>query len=281
MQCQKDILMDLKKYPDNSAEEIYNQIPKQYVKEVMVKGYFGGDVIDYGTGLEGNEKGDKATDGDGNAIPSEAEHEQELKLSIKAAAQAAKQAGKLPGSLERLVDEILTSRVPWKEIMNRFMIDNARNDYNWSRPNKRYVHLGLYMPELYSAELKSPLMIMDTSGSIGHDEMVMAASEAHAILGMFDTSLYIFYVDSAFQGEQEFTSHDRIDLKPKGGGGTDFRPGFEKLKKEFYDISCVLYLTDGYCDSFPEEPEYPVLWILTCENDNFKPPWGEVIRLGQ
>ncbi len=277
--CPNGMCMDIKKYPNNSAEEIYNLLPKIYIQQIKTNGKFGGEVIDYGTGLEGNEKGDNSAEGLG--IPDPSQHEEELKLSIKAAVQTAKEQGKLPGSLEILVDQVLESKVPWVEILHRFMTNNARNDYNWSKPNKNYMHLGLYMPEVYSQELKSPLMIIDTSGSVGHDEMVQATSEAHSILHTFDTTLIIFYVDSAFQKEQEFTSKEIVDLKPKGGGGTDFRPGFDRLKKNYYDISCVLYLTDGYCDSFPKEPDVPVLWILNCSNPNFKPPFGEVIQLGQ
>ncbi|MCK4653767.1 MAG: hypothetical protein KAU01_04920 [Candidatus Cloacimonetes bacterium] len=43
--------------------------------------------------------------------------------------------------------------------------------------------------------------------------------------------------------------------------------------------SCAIYFTDGYCDSFPDSLDYPVLWILT-DKTNFKPPFGEVIRMG-
>jgi predicted metal-dependent peptidase len=44
--------------------------------------------------------------------------------------------------------------------------------------------------------------------------------------------------------------------------------------------SCVIYFTDGYCDSFPEPPDYPTLWILT-DKANFQPPFGEVIHIEQ
>ncbi len=276
----KDICIDLTKYPDNSAEEIYNLLPKQFVKHIEVNGCFGGGVIDYGTGLEGNEKGNKSCDELG--IASADEHSQELKLSIKAAAQIAKQEGKLPGSLDRLIDRILDSVIPWAQLLTRFMTENARNDYNWQRPNKNYAHLGLYMPEVYSTELKSPLMIIDTSGSVSDEEMNMAASEIHSILSQFQTTLHVFYVDTILQHQEEFTSNEPIHLNAKGGGGTNFSPGFNELKKNYYDISCVLYITDGYSSDYPNEaPDVPVLWILNCEHKEFNPPFGEVVRLGQ
>ncbi len=65
-------------------------------------------------------------------------------------------------------------------------------------------------------------------------------------------------------------------LRAKGGSGTDFKPGFEYIKKEDILPSCVIYFTDGYCDSFLEEPDFPTLWLLT-DKDNLQPSFGEVI----
>jgi predicted metal-dependent peptidase len=56
----------------------------------------------------------------------------------------------------------------------------------------------------------------------------------------------------------------------EGGGGTDFRDVFEKVKK----CNAMIFFTDGYA-TYPEDPpRYPVLWVLT--KDNEKPPWGNV-----
>ncbi len=42
---------------------------------------------------------------------------------------------------------------------------------------------------------------------------------------------------------------------------------------------CMIYQTDGQCNSFPEQPPYPVLWVLTRRYDGFNAPFGEVINL--
>jgi predicted metal-dependent peptidase len=67
-----------------------------------------------------------------------------------------------------------------------------------------------------------------------------------------------------------------------GGGGTDFRPFFERVRRD-YDLSSPLvtiYLTDGY-GAFPERaPSFPVLWVVTpggLAAESF--PFGEVVRL--
>jgi len=52
-----------------------------------------------------------------------------------------------------------------------------------------------------------------------------------------------------------------VRLEPKGGGGTDFRPAFEWVAENDFAPACLIHLTDLCCDSFPETPEYPVLWV--------------------
>jgi predicted metal-dependent peptidase len=69
--------------------------------------------------------------------------------------------------------------------------------------------------------------------------------------------------------------------EPKGGGGTDFRPFFEKLNEcEDRELpQLAIYLTDGY-GTFPKQPDYPVLWVVNVGGLPSKQiPCGEVIRL--
>ncbi len=65
-----------------------------------------------------------------------------------------------------------------------------------------------------------------------------------------------------------------ITMHPTGGGGTDFAPAIEAAKE--FEPDCIIYLTDGECDSFGDT-SVPVLWGLTIKNNNFKPPFGEAI----
>ncbi|MBT5421266.1 MAG: hypothetical protein HOK80_10285, partial [Candidatus Cloacimonetes bacterium] len=55
---------------------------------------------------------------------------------------------------------------------------------------------------------------------------------------------------------------------------------FEYIEKETIQPSCVIYFTDGWCSSFPKEPDYPTLWVST-DRANFKPPFGESIYMEQ
>jgi predicted metal-dependent peptidase len=74
---------------------------------------------------------------------------------------------------------------------------------------------------------------------------------------------------------QDFTKK----LQMKGGGGTDFRPVFNKVKELKMQPELLIYLTDTY-GSFPEKaPNYPVLWCVTCEAGMSNIPWGQKVML--
>jgi predicted metal-dependent peptidase len=66
-------------------------------------------------------------------------------------------------------------------------------------------------------------------------------------------------------------------VKFKGGGGTDFRPAFNKIAKLGLCPNLLVYFTDGY-GTFPETaPDYPVLWAFTKEHS--PAPWGESVTI--
>ena len=69
-----------------------------------------------------------------------------------------------------------------------------------------------------------------------------------------------------------------LELKPKGGGGTDYRPVTQWIWQEGLEPICVLWFTDLECSHFPPEPAYPVLWIISGAQD-VTPPFGEWLYL--
>jgi predicted metal-dependent peptidase len=118
---------------------------------------------------------------------------------------------------------------------------------------------------------------VDTSGSIGQTVLDSFAAEVSAILGEYDTTIRLLCVDSRVQAEATFTRPDLpLRLEPRGGGGTDFRPAFDRLAEGGEAPAALIYLTD-LCGRFPEqEPEYPTLWVCTTDREA---PFGETVAL--
>ncbi|NLW18877.1 MAG: metallopeptidase domain containing protein [Candidatus Cloacimonetes bacterium] len=207
-----------------------------------------------------------------------AEHEAEWKVRTAQAATAAKIQGRLRGGLRRMIEKMLTPQLPWQEILARFVSDSSRNDYNWKRPSPRYLHSGLYLPDLDKPSLGEIAVVVDTSGSVSDGELARYTMEIRSILQAYpETHIHVLYVDSEL-AHHEYLDAAELELHPRGGGGTSYVPAFEYLAAEDKEPCCLIYFTDGYCDDFPAEPDYPVLWILDSYAD-FEPPFGEVCRV--
>lgn len=245
-------------------------------------------------GGDGDGDGDKPSDpggcgevrdapnpnGTGPASPSElAQGVENWKVATAQAAQQARGMGRLPAGLERLVESILAPRVDWRAVLRRFVSQAAKSDYSWSRPNRRHVARGIYLPSLRSEELGPLVIAVDTSGSIGGEEVAQFAAEASAILEEFRTTATVIYCDAAVANVEEVTSDDLpLVLHPMGGGGTDFRPAFDYVAEHDLTPSCLVYLTDLE-GCFPKSaPAYPVLWAVLGKT-SYRAPWGEEVAI--
>lgn len=255
----KDALLD-SRYNNKSAEEIYNLLPAND-KSKSKKGKSMGEF----------EQGDQQTE-------SQVQEETvRVKTLVAKAATVGRQQGNLPSFLDRLITNILKPKVNWKEKLVRFMTDISNSDYTWIKPNRRY--MPVYLPSLeYIAVLGEIVLIVDTSGSIDSKILDSFAAEISEICTMMNKPLSVIYVDTKVASVQKFDPEDHVILNPKGGGGTDFVPGFDYIEKADMSPACVIYFTDGYCNSFPSAPDYPVMWA-TYNNNNFNPPFGEVLEV--
>ena len=208
------------------------------------------------------------------------ESQAEWEVATAQAQQIAQQRGQLPAGLGRMVEQLLQPKVDWKEVLREFISRFAKNDYAWSPPNRRFIHLGLYLPGLRSEELGDIIVAVDTSGSIGGPVLARFAGELQGILESFDVSLTILYHDSDITNVQLWKSSDGdLVLEPKGGGGTSHVPVFDWVRENAVDPpACMVCLTD-MCSYFPEQaPEYPVLWAVV-GNPNPVAPFGTAVEV--
>jgi len=209
------------------------------------------------------------------------ELESQLKQKIAAAYTMMKKEGRVPGGLEEEIKKLLYPKLPWSELLRKFFNCLTKDDYTFMRPNRRLLYRNLCFPSLYSPGAETVILAIDTSGSISTKELECFMSELNAILQIHSIKkLVIIQCDSKIQDVKEVIPPNPIPpLQVKGRGGTDFRPVFEYVEDHHLDPTCLIYLTDLECNSYPPTPPpYPVLWI--CSQKNFAPPpFGEVIVL--
>jgi predicted metal-dependent peptidase len=211
---------------------------------------------------------------------SPAEQAQELaewRVKIAQAAQAAKMMGKLSANMQRFVDQILTPKVRWQDVLQRFMQRAKTSTRSWARPNRRFISQGLYLPSVSGEALGEIVVAVDCSGSIGAKEIAEFAAEITAIhQDTQPAALHIIYFDNKVCHYDKYSPDDEPVIKPHGGGGTAFSPVFKYVAdNNIQPVACV-FLTDLVCSDFGPAPDYPVLWVSTHWS---KAPWGEVVMM--
>jgi predicted metal-dependent peptidase len=216
---------------------------------------------------------------DGEGSPAEQQQQQaEWKVKVAQAAQAAKMMGKMSAGMQRLVDEVMQPKVDWRDVLQRFLV-KARNDSrSFARFNRRFIAQGMYLPTVSGEAMGEVLFAVDCSGSIDQGTINQFAAEINKVKeDLMPERIHVMYFDSEVSHVESYEQHDDLDIKPHGGGGTDFAPVFSKIIELGINPVAIVFLTDLCCSSFGDQPDAPVLWISTDEGRTA--PFGEVVEM--
>jgi predicted metal-dependent peptidase len=220
-----------------------------------------------------------ATDEHGQTASPAEQRRQEHEWSIAAeqALRSANACGYDPAGIERRLTENRQSQQDWRAILRDFVAATIPADYRWTPPNRRYIASGLYLPSVERRGLGEIVVAVDTSGSIGKLELEQFAGEISAISEEAQPeAIHVVYCDAAVQCAQQFGPSEPVQLEPRGGGGTDFCPAFKWVAENNIAPVCFIYLTDLCCHSYPEAPEYLVLWVTDTRRTA---PFGETLHI--
>lgn len=284
----------LKEYEGMTAEEIYPLLEDNPHQQPQDQHLYDDQnpVQGSGRGSLGSEKdlqkgpgGEAEFDPDSGGAPQPPplEHgerdqlETQWQQRLAGAAQQALRAGKLGGLLGRMVDHLLQPQLPWRMLLARYMTLQGREDFNYSRPSRREGEA--IFPSLRSAQVDIVIGV-DTSGSIGRDELDQFFSEIDAIKGQMKARITLLACDTELAPGTPwiYEPWEAIEFPAsiRGGGGTSFRPVFEWLQSNDHHPDLLVYFTDAN-GLYPEnEPDYPVLWLVKGKH---KVPWGQRVQL--
>jgi predicted metal-dependent peptidase len=214
------------------------------------------------------------SDGEGESVEEQA---REWQIAVEQAESVARLAGKMPMGAKRSLEASKAAQVDWRELLRRAWSETIPADYSWTRPNRRHVCTGLYLPGLVCEGVGEICIAVDCSGSINERQLGQFEAEIRSILaGQQPRLVHVLYFDTEVQKYETFQAGQPIKLAPVGGGGTDFRPCFSWLADRGIQPQTMVFLTDLW-GRFPEKvPPYPVLWAST---DTRQAPFGQVIPM--
>ena len=265
-------------FPEKLSMEQYVQLLKQKRDENKKNGK--GKGKGKAQAGKGNEDGDG--DGDGNAPGfdnhdgwKESEVVKELvRNAVNKIAKDERVWGKMPGDVQALIMAAQQTYVSWERYLKHYLgqLVSPKMIRTMKRPDRRFGYPYAGKKRGYTDR---KLVAIDTSGSIGEDELAQFLAEVNKLAEIQPVDLVVFD-DGIQQGPMPFNKkHSDFDFK--GRGGTDFTEVFKMAEERRYQS--VIMLTDGCAGAV----EYPagvrdVLWVLTGSGN---PPveWGERVRI--
>jgi predicted metal-dependent peptidase len=267
-----------------SAEEIYPLISPEPAERTLDRHLFD-DHESESNSDSWAEAGAELRPGPGRAVfpfrdagqDERAELARRWQSRIVSAAQQARRAGRLAESWLRLIDGLIQPRLPWRVLLARYLMSVARDDYSFQRPSRR--EGDALLPRLASGEVDL-CVALDTSGSIGAEELAQFASEVNALKGQIRARVTLHACDERLdpRGPWEFEPWETIALPHGigGGGGTRFVPVFDWIAAGHRRPDLLLYFTDAEGEFPRDAPGFPVIWLVKGRG---KVPWGERIQL--
>jgi predicted metal-dependent peptidase len=275
------------KYRGKAWEEIYDELYEKAEKipmEDLLKQL--GDLLDEHINEDGSSPGKEGEgkDGKGGKPGMTKEEAQAIKDEIKEAmiqAAAAAGAGKTPAGIMRMIKDMTEPKMNWREIVNQEIQSIVRNDYSFTRPNRKSMHSGAILPGMKEATTIDIGVTIDMSGSIGQEDATIFLSEVKGIVDQYeDFKINLWCFDTEIYNWKQIThdnSHELMDYEPQGGGGTDFMANWEFMKEQGIEPKKLIMFTDGYPCGDWGDPDYCDTIFIVKGNTQAEAPFGQTV----
>jgi predicted metal-dependent peptidase len=243
---------------EHSSEYVYNKLKEQQQQQQQSKGSGSGDGDPEDDGM-----GAGGFDGQGDLEDAQDDATRvDMEATIVASAKMAKECGQGSSMIDRVLERVGEPMVRWQDVCRSMMTESCAADYTYTRPSRRFIGSGLYLPSLRSDALGGLAIGFDTSGSMGPKECNQIAAEIQAIVDDLQPSFVeVVYCDYAVTHVERFERDDPLVLQPKGGGGTRFQPVFEHFAESGEHYCGMIFFTDMEGDLREcEEPPFPMIW---------------------
>lgn len=283
--CPPMALID-EQYRGLNWEQVYDLLMQDGGKKMRAK-LGKGEAKSIGWCMDGSGKdnpdGDKAEgEGEGNGPATDADGlATQWKISAEQAAAVARNAGSGSAGMDRLLVDIKQPKHDWRQQIKEYFV--IPGDYTWAKPSRKFIGDNVYMPSVKKSKLGHMIFVLDASGSISQEKLSECASEIQGCLdaaGDWPERVTVMSFDSVVTNVEDMEG--KLELHPKGGGGTCFQPVFDYVEQAQWTPQVMFFFTDLASSDKPNKPQgYPVVWMVDEQDaglyENFG--WGELVKL--
>ena len=171
--------------------------------------------------------------------------------------QKAHGAGSVPEGLARWAQQTLHPKVNWRQQFASALRSSVHHktgtaDYTWQRPSRRQQPQDPVLRPAMTRPVPSIAVVVDTSGSMGDDELDQALTEISAIIATVvpGDSVRVLSVDTDIHTDQHIYNTNQIHLE--GAGGTNMATGIAVAAENKPDA--IVVITDGFTPWAPTRP---------------------------
>jgi predicted metal-dependent peptidase len=246
---------------------------------------------DCGSGSDGRAREWELRGEQGSGLPAGEQHLLRSQVASEVLRYCKGGVGRLSAGWRRWAEDLLEPKVDWRrvlaaEIRKGLSTVSGRVDYTYRRPSRR----ASASPDIVLPALERPvpevLVLCDTSGSMGEDELATVLAEVDGLLkgvGLARNRVRVMAVDAAAHTVQQVTSARQINLV--GGGGTDMGAGLVAAARLRPRPSVVVVLTDGMTPWPAQAPKGMQVVVGMIGNPRqggrpwAAPPWARVVHI--
>lgn len=211
-----------------------------------------------------------------------AAREHMLSVVIQAAQEAERRNDydSVPGEIKQLIERSTSPKLPWDEMLRKYAMAYSKDDYSMSRPNRRYMQTGLYLPTLRDEKINDIFFTFDVSGSVYDEQLAQVLSEGEYIYQLLKPErMTLVSWDTRITMVKRYEHLGNWE-QPEitGRGGTNVQPVLDMIVKERPEFAVIF--TDGYFGhpDMSKIKDIDIYWLIF-DNNDFKPPdnHGKVI----
>jgi predicted metal-dependent peptidase len=213
------------------------------------------------------------------------EEKSALKDEIREAMLSAAEAvgvDNVPLGIQRILKDLTEPQMNWKELLRQQIECQIKSDFSYARPSRRAYQIDAILPSMKKQPAVEAYVTIDTSGSIGANEMKDFFGEIKGIMESYESySIHIGCWDTEFYGFTEFTSYggeDIMEYVPRGGGGTDASCLWRHMIENDIRPSQLVMFTDMCigANGWGDADYCPTLWIAH-KSDTIA-PHGQTVK---
>ena len=257
-----------REYMDLTTEEIYKELCKE----------------NPGNGnADGNNKGIPNFSNSSDIIPTPNKDSSAVKNTLNKSVimggkHFSKEGSAFAREIQKNLDNINRPILPWDKLLRKYVNDFIKDDWSWSRPNRRVSDM--YLPSLSgeSGILGNINVYIDNSGSVD-DKMIAnflkEIKNIHTCMSprSIQISFFSTRITNSYTVKETWDIHT---MDPDSTGGTDITDIVDDINKKKPVVNIVF--TDGCFTDLSESIKHPVIWVIF-DNPECKMKKGKVIYM--